>query len=562
MLNRVEIQNFALIEQAIFEPGKHFTVISGETGAGKSLLIDALGSLTGKRSRKEVVRKGADFARIEAIFTFSETDYIPIEIEEYIEDHQLILNREILSDGGSRARLNGRLISISLLREIADKLIGLHAQNEQLSIFDTNEQTHLLDKFAGKSLQTELGIWRNLLSERKQLVENIKKYGLTPAERTRQLELLRYQIEEIESADLHLDEEDKLLEKNKILSSLHRIQEDLIATISYLSNDSENGAAHLIALAAQRLEYAAKQSKNVNHILNQLKELAHLISSINIELKDFYEDIHADANEVETVQNRLEQINKLKFKYGDSIAEILEFYQSQRIELKNLVDGEKNFQLYREQLLSNENRMKDIADNITKLRRDAGLKIADEITRALQQLEMPNVRFEVQVNQISKSEKGYYGKYGRDIVEFYIQANKGEELLPLRKIASGGEVSRILLAIKSILGKIDQLSVLIFDEIDAGISGQTAIKVAEMLQQLSQNKQVLCVSHMAQLAVVADCHYFISKEEQQDRTMTKLQRLDYQSRKHEVARLLSGNHSDTKSLMLAEQMLQEYHQTR
>ncbi len=558
MLERVEIQNFALIEQAVFEPGKHFTVISGETGAGKSLLIDALGSLTGKRARKEMVRKGEAFARVEAIFSFAQNEYIPPSVTEYIEDQQLILNREIQADGGSRARVNGRLISISLLREITENLIGLHAQNEQLVIFETDEQRNLLDKYAGNTLQELLITWQALLQQRKSFIKKIKEYGLTPAERNRRLELLRYEISEIEEADLKEDEETYLMERNKILASLNRIKQDISESVAFLSADTENSAGKLLALSTQKLEYASRQSRTVLDMMNRLKEISYQTSLLNVELQDFYQKLTFNPQEIEEIQTRLDLIHKLKMKYGDTIPEILAYCQKQKDNLQMLLDSEENFLLYRQKLLDNEAEMNELANQITKLRQQAGMTIAKEIRQALAQLAMPDIIFQVKVSQISKHEKGYYGKSGRDFIEFYIQTNVGEDLLPLRKIASGGETSRILLAIKSIFSKTDHLSVMIFDEIDTGISGQTAIKMADMLVELGQDKQVLCVSHMPQLAVAADCHFFISKQKAENRTVTKIEKLTPAQRIAEIARLLSGNQQDEKSILLAKQMLKEY----
>lgn len=558
MLKKVEIHNFAIIESAIFEPGKHFTVISGETGAGKSLLIDALGSLTGRRAKKEFVRKGASFARVEALFYFDEEDFIPLIIREHLEEGSLILSREIYADGGSQARINGRLSSISLLREVSQNLIGLHAQNEQLSLFEPSEQRNLLDKFAGEKLTSLLDDWHKLLKDRKTMLEKIRVYGLSPEERDRRIDLLEYQLAEISKADLKVDEEQKLLTRNKLLSAVARIKKDLFEGLEILSNNEEQNALYFVNSAIQKLDFSSEYSKNIAQIQNELQTLSYELDQIIKDLHSTFEQLDVEPNEIEMINLRLDLINKLKIKYGDSIEEILSFYQKSKAELQDLIKGEEFFKQYQQKLNKNEQALNELAVKIHKLRLKSGEKLAKEITEALSQLAMPDARFSVKVELIEINNKGYYGKYGRDQIEFQIQPNPGEPLMPLRKIASGGEVSRILLAIKSIFGKNDQLSVLIFDEIDTGISGKTANQVAMMLKKLAFNKQVLCVSHMAQITAAADTHYLIQKYVEDNRTKTNLKLLNQEQRKNEIARLLSGKEQDQNSLSLAAQLLENH----
>ncbi|HZJ68450.1 MAG TPA: DNA repair protein RecN [Candidatus Eisenbacteria bacterium] len=558
MLKKVEIQNFALIESATFTPGKHFTVISGETGAGKSLLIDALGSLTGKRARREVVRSGCEFARIEAIFSFVELENKSDILQEFCEENELILSREIYADGGSQARINGRLVNLSLLRNLSKSIIGLHAQHEQQAIFSLNEQRNLLDKYAGKKLSLLMKDWQKLLSKRKTLLDKIKEYGLNPSERERQLDLLNYQIAEIREADLKFDEDEKLLERNKVLSALSRMKEDLIYSRELLSADSEEGASSLIAKTVSLLDYSAKHSKKIKEHQNSLKQLAFETSQIAINLENSFRHLEAEPNEIEQINRRLDIIDKMKIKYGNSIEEILEFLSKAERRLQTLKQSEELFEKYRKDILQNEKDMEKIADDMHTIRVETGLVLSENICQALSKLEMPDVKFSVDVEKIDKNNKGYYSKFGRDKIEFLIQPNPGEPLMPLNQIASGGEVSRILLAIKSIFGISDDLSLLIFDEIDSGVSGKTAISVAEMLRDLASDKQVLCVSHMAQVAAAADTHYLIDKQIVKDRTQTRLSILEDKARIREISRLVSGNQEDSMSLELAEKMLVKY----
>ena len=560
MLKKVEIKNFALIEFALFEPGEHLTVISGETGAGKSLLIDALGSLTGKRANREIVRTGFDYARIEAVFILTPELQNLALFQGIVDDEQLILSREIYADGGSQARINGRLVNSSLLREVSEHLIGLHAQHEQQQIFDSNEQRNLLDKYIGEPITDLLTQWKILLKSRKNLAEQLREYGLNPTERASQLELLQYQITEITNADLKNDEDRKLLERNKVLATLSRMKQDLIQARNVLSADSEHGAASLIAQAASTLDYSSRFYEKTRQYQERLKQLATEVSELAINLTDIYQELEAEPKEIETINQRLDQIDKLKIKYGDTIEEILKYLADAEKRLNVLKRSEELFAQCRAYLLTNEQEMSELADKIHELRIEASKELSEKISLALARLAMPNVKFSVEVKLLEKSEKGYYGLYGRDQVNYFIQPNVGEPLMPLSKIASGGEVSRILLAIKSILGENDDLSVLIFDEIDSGVSGNTAISVAQMLREIAENKQVLCVSHMAQVAAASDTHFLIEKSVQDQRTSTQLKRLDLSEKTREVARLLSGNPDDQSTVKLAEEMILQYKQ--
>ncbi|NLM18469.1 MAG: DNA repair protein RecN [Clostridiaceae bacterium] len=560
MLKKVEIKNFALIEFALFEPGEHLTVISGETGAGKSLLIDALGSLTGKRANREIVRTGFDYARIEAVFILTPELQNLALFQGIVDDEQLILSREIYADGGSQARINGRLVNSSLLREVSEHLIGLHAQHEQQQIFDSNEQRNLLDKYIGEPITDLLTQWQILLKSRKNLAEQLREYGLNPTERASQLELLQYQITEITNADLKNDEDRKLLERNKVLATLSRMKQDLIQARNVLSADSEHGAASLIAQAASTLDYSSRFYEKTRQYQERLKQLATEVSELAINLTDIYQELEAEPKEIETINQRLDQIDKLKIKYGDTIEEILKYLADAEKRLNVLKRSEELFAQCRADLLTNEQEMSELADKIHELRIEASKELSEKISLALARLAMPNVKFSVEVKLLEKSEKGYYGLYGRDQVNYFIQPNVGEPLMPLSKIASGGEVSRILLAIKSILGENDDLSVLIFDEIDSGVSGNTAISVAQMLREIAENKQVLCVSHMAQVAAASDTHFLIEKSVQDQRTSTQLKRLDLSEKTREVARLLSGNPDDQSTVKLAEEMILQYKQ--
>lgn len=558
MLKRVEIQNFALIEAAIFEPGRHFTVISGETGAGKSLLIDALGSLTGKLARREVVRAGSNFARVEAVFELGGEDFPDEDLHRYFESGQLILSREIQASGGSQARLNGRLISAGLLKEIASKLMGLHAQNEQLAIFDETEQRALLDRFAGPKMIDLLLEWQKNLSYRRKLLEQLKDYGLSPQQRAEEVSLLTYQIDEISQADLKREEDSSLLEKSKILGSLQRMQEELGQGRSILAADSEYSVASLLAKAISLFDFSSQKSETAQKLQIELKDLAYKLSQVNMDLKDLLEELAAGPGDLEEVNQRLDLISRLKIKYGTSIEEVLDFQTRAFQKLEALAKSEELFNECRQELVRNTAIMGDLASKMHQVRQEAGENLSKEIEIALKDLSMANCLFAVEVKQIPSKGKGFYGKYGRDRIEFLIQTNPGEGLLPLKKIASGGEVSRILLAIKSIFGRAENIPLLIFDEIDAGVSGKTAIRLAQMLHRLADDKQVLCVSHTPQIAAAADRQYLLEKQFDQGRTMTCLTMLDRPARARELARLLSGKADDQSSLLLANEMLNQY----
>ncbi len=559
MLTRIEIKDFALLREAVFEPGEGLVVLSGETGAGKSLLLDAIGSLTGKRMSKDRIASGANKATVEAIFsnvTNLPTD-LCAQLSNYSPDDDLIISRELRADGRSVARINGQIVNLTLLKSVSDHLLGIHGQHEQQQIFEVSSHRQILDNFIGEKIKPLLDQWQQLILERKKLVRLIKKIGVSPRERKERLDFISYQLQELESANLKVEEENILYKQLKKLSAVEQLVSNLEQSLNYLQGDGEQiGAQKQLQIAAEVVEEISDFSENLLRVKERLYDLASATSEATSVLEEYLEKLDTDPRQVDKINKRLELYAKLQQKYHMDIERLLEHVDELKKEREELQNGQQNFAQYRKQLLELEAQLDEVSEQLHNLRTEAGTNLADLIIEALAQLDMRS-QFATHITSQSTEKSKGYQEFGRDNIEFLLSTNVGEPLRPLAKIASGGEASRILLAIKSIIAQAEGLSVLIFDEIDTGISGKAATKVAKMMHALAQNRQVLCVSHMAQIAAIADEQWQISKRVTTDQTATELSRLDDAGRIDEIARLLAGDSEDKQARQLATKMLQQ-----
>jgi len=552
----MDISNFALIDNAVFEPKNGFTIITGETGAGKSLLIDAISALRGSRIGKDAVRTGCKKATIEAVF-----DRIPslIPDEELTslgisdEDDTIILSREILADGKSIARINGKLVTVSALKEIGSRLVDIHGQNDQQAIFVPSMHMELLDRFGNSPVHDRITAYSSSLGLYRECIEEIRQLGTDPAARSRRADLLAYQIAELEEADFKPGEEEELIRQKRILSSYEKIREGLSSCYQVLDSNEENSAMSILIQSAAVLESVIRLEPALKDVLEQYRSSILALEGIGEDISSYMSASEQPEVSLSAIEARLDHLFRYKVKYGGTILEMLAFLEQARTERDSIIGSEKRLEELHRRRLSLEKDLMEKADAVHNARQAAALDLSRSIMSELSDLGMEGSTFSVAFTQ--RPRERFFSRSGYDEVAFMMSANPGEPEKPLAKIASGGEASRIMLAIKTILASADETPTLIFDEIDAGISGKTATVVSQKLRNLSVTHQVLCVTHMAQIAAAADQHFIIMKDVADERTHTVIRDLSSRERIEEVARLLSGEKTDHTSLDLAERLI-------
>lgn len=556
MLTRMQITNFALIDQALFEPGEGFSGITGETGAGKSLLIDAISALCGQRVGRDAVRTGADRAVIEASFDKISSTLSSGDLEEWgiiqEPDDSLIVSREIMSDGRSSARINGRLVTLSVMKEIGSRLIDIHGQNDQQAIFQRSRHLDLLDRFGGRKISEAIGLYAGQLTEYRQCIDEIKSLGTDPEARAKRAELLLYQINELEEAAFQDNEEEDLMQKKRKLASFERIEENL-QLYKGLMDESDDSVIPRLSFSLQYLTAAAGLDPALTQHVETLKSCEWTLSGIISDLDTYMSHKEAPTESLASVEKRLDTLFRFKVKYGRSVSEMKQFLEEARLEYDRIIGSEKRLNELHQKRLLIEKSLMERADAIHLARVKSASELSQNIMHELSDLGMSGSVFHVSFSQRPRDR--FFSRTGYDEAEFMMSANTGEPEKPLAKVASGGEASRIMLAIKTILASADDTPTLIFDEIDAGISGATATSVAHKMARLARTHQVLCVTHMAQIAAATDHHYLIEKRQEDSRTVTSIRLLKQIDREQEIARLLSGEKEDLISLDLAKQMI-------
>lgn len=543
MLRELDIRDFALIADLTFRPEPGFVVLTGETGAGKSILIGALAQLSGDRADTTMVRTGANEALLSAVV-------------ETADGEETILGRDVLASGRTVARIDGRIVTVGQLKEVGQTWIAIHGQREGQRIFDETTHRPLLDRFCREGLEAPHSAFETARQEWLSLRRELSAFGRDPEKRARRADLLTHQIREIEDAELKAGEEERLQETSRLNKTLAKVQGDLAGAIDLLGESEEKNALDLLNEIGDKLSVAAKASRTVAGLKDRVNEALAVLDGVQHELTRFFERIDLDPEALEATEKRLDVYGKLKYKYGPTIDDIFHFLDQSKKEYDTLINAESRIAEIEARLDVLEQELLTGSNELHKIRSEAAKKVADSIRQALLDLDMKNVRFEIEVEETdTKDWQNAAG--GRDVVRFLIAPNIGEPLLPLAKIASGGEAARVLLAIKSILAEKDDVPILVFDEIDAGISGHTARLVGEKMRALGALHHVFCVTHSAAIAAAADHHYLIEKREVAARTNTSLEKLEGESRVKEIARLLSGKPDDKATLALAETMLAE-----
>lgn len=556
MLVELNIKNFAIIEDMKINFTNGLNIITGETGSGKSILIEAIGIILGSRSSREFIQTGYDKAVLEGVFYLEDLSLIRPILEEYsidINDNLLIITKEIYSEGPSLSRVNGKNLTLSMLKNITKKLVDIFGQHEHQSLLDSSSHQILIDSFGDDELFKLKDRIKIYYLELVNVKNKFKKYSIDSGERDREIDILKFQIQEIDDARLTEDDEYNIENEFKKLSNISQISKDIKEALSYINNDDFNGYGilDLMNKIILQINNAKKYDENLITLYKQFENINFELQDLYRELSDYLDGIELDGERLSFLTNRIDLVNILKKKYGNSIVKILEFKNNAQKRLDELLNFENEYEKTKGKISELEIKLKEFSDKLTKNRKDISKVLEDKVKEELNTLNMKNVEFKVNFEKNS-----YFTSEGQDKIEFLISTNPGEELKSLSKIVSGGEMSRIMLAFKSILAFSDQIETLIFDEIDAGISGRTAQIVGEKILAISRNHQVICISHLPQIAALADSHYSINKVVIDNRTRTTVSKLSNEDRIKEMARLLGGIDLTETTLKHAKEMIQ------
>ena len=547
MLQLLHSENIAVIETADITFDRGFNVLSGETGAGKSIVIDAISAILGERAYREVIRTGAEKAFVSAVF-----DGVPAF--DWFADYQvpyepeLLIQREIFLDGRNLCRVNGRGVTVSQLRQLGRRLITIHGQHDSQQLFD--EQTHLglLDAFAGDEAQLAryAACWEKVRACRAEL----ERLSMDESEKARRQEMLQHQIKELERADLHPGEDEALEQRQKLLVNAEKLSSAISEAVTDLFGDEDSeGASELLDSAMGSLGTALRYDDSLRQVYDRLRELSFAVSDAGEELRDYRDRLGGSEEELDEIGARLDLIHRLRRKYGTDCAEMLAYLDRARQELDDILFSDEKIRQAEKACSAATAAAEAEALALRELRKQAAMELEQRITQELSELNMPKVRF------LCDFEQTELGPNGLDGLRFLMSANVGESLKPLSRVASGGELARIMLAMKNVMAEHDSVTTMIFDEVDAGVSGRAAQKVAEKLRKVAEGRQVLCVTHLPQIAALAEHHLLISKSERQGRTYTEVVALDRAGRVRELARMIGGAVITQTTLRSAEEML-------
>ncbi len=555
MLEHLHIRNVALIKESEISFGDGLNILTGETGAGKSMIIDSLQFALGGRAGKDFLRHGEKQAAVEALFSVQSQALTEKLAENGIapeEDGTLLITRTLSEAGKSVCRINGSTVTVGMLKEIAEDMIDIYGQHEHQSLLNPVKHIRLLDRFCGAGFGEAMEEYKNSRQRLKDLEKQLTILIGDESQREQRMDMLLFQKEEIEAAELLEGEEDALLEQKKRLSSMERLIRltGESVTLLYDGDDRAPSACDQLGDALAKLQEAAEYDAALSPLADALADGYAAVEDCARELKREAEKQEADPEELERIEERLQLFYKLKRKYGGSIEAVLEFYEKAVQELEFLSNSSEKAAELSAKKAEEEKRLSALAETLTARRRATAEQVEEQIETALHDMEMKHARFHIQIE-----EKADWGADGKDKVEFLISANAGEPLKPLAKIASGGEMSRVMLALKTVLVDADEIGTFIFDEIDTGVSGRTARRVGEKMRFLGGKRQLLCITHLPQIAAMADNHFLIEKESDAGETVTRVTALDEEGAVREVARLM--NDVTETTLAAARELLAE-----
>ncbi len=524
MISTLHIKNIGIIEDLNIDLNKGLNVLTGETGAGKTLIIDSLQIISGGRFSKDMIRRGASNSFVELCM------YAPQS--EKAEDGNIIVSREISSNGKNMCKINGRMVTVNELREFMKEFIEIHGQNDNQNLLDSKKHLSYLDSYSEEKISSLKQEYKNYYLEYKNVLKELKDNLGDEKEKQRKIDLLQYQINEIEEADLKINEEDELEEQRRVMMNSEKISDSLNTANNLIE---ENGIDN-ISMAIRALEKIETIDKKYEEASSSLKNIYYELQEIARDISSYKDDTYFDEEERNNVEERLDLIHSLKRKYGNTIEEILQYKDEIKEELEKIENLEEYNIKLRKRRDELEEKLNTLANKMHEIRIVSSKKLVEDINKELEDLEMKNAKINIKVDYTDNE----FFKDGKDIVKFYIITNVGEAEKELSKIASGGEMSRIMLAIKKVLAEFDNSDILVFDEIDTGISGKAANSVANKLKAISKKHQVLCISHLPNIAAMADYNYFISKNIVEDRTRTEIKLLKETEVIEELARISSG----------------------
>lgn len=551
MLSNLKIENIAVIKNAVIDFKDGFNVMTGETGAGKSIIIDSLNAVLGERTSRELIRTGCDFAEVTAMF-YDRSDEVNAILNDFDipveDDGAILIVRKMSPDGKNSCKINSVSVTVSMLKKLGKQLVNIHGQADNQTLLNEENHCSYIDRIAenGKLFDEFSENYNKYVSLKNQL----DSLNIDEEQKLRRMDMLDYQISEIEAARVSVGEWDELKEKQTLFRNTEKLSTVLGTAYAYLDgNDDAQGAVQLSFGALNKLNSVADISKDISELAEMLEEKAYDLSAVCEQIRDLLDSLDFDENSVTQLEERLDVLYELSKKYGKTEEEILEYYASAVEERNSIENSDEIKSRLTFEVREAYEKALEKAKELSKTRMYAGNLFSKNVCEELKFLDMPSVRFAFDIKDCTLCENGI------DKVEFLLSANVGEDLKPLSKIASGGELSRIMLAIKSVLSEKDGISTLVFDEIDTGVSGSAAQKIAVKLKQVSESHQVICVTHLAQIAAYADEHLLISKSERDGQTYTELRSLDFDERKGELARIMGGFNVTDAMLESAEQML-------
>ena len=549
MLKYLHIENIAVIERAGIEFTDGFNVLTGETGAGKSIIIDSLYAVLGFRTSKELIRNGCEIAFVSAVFSFDSNELLKLFSEIGVkpdDDGNFVIERKLSVSGSGYIKINGVPVSASTIKNFSPYLLNIHGQHDNQTLLNPDNHYLYIDMIADND--EILSEYRQEFSNFNSIRSRLKSLEMDEDEKLRKIDVLKYQINEISEADLKIGEIEELKEKLSVARSVGKRIKDIKSVLSLLKNDDENGGAcevlktavHLLSVMDDK-----KSEKDYSFLLDALENVNNVVSS----LEGYVEELNGDGYDVNFIEDRLAVISTLSAKYGKDETEIFEFLEKAQNELNSILFNDEEYEKLENELEISQERLIKFAEKLTSSRIKAASIFEKKVKDVLACLNMPNVCLKVERSM------GRYNKNGCDEIQFLFSANAGEDTKPLSKIASGGELSRVMLAIKSVLSEKDNVDTLIFDEIDSGISGRTADMVGVQLEKVSRSHQVICVTHLAQIAVTAKTHLLIEKAQKDGRTYTDVTSVSGEERVYEIARIMSGSNVSDNVLASARELL-------